>query len=242
VSANLSILAAPTTSAVADEEDTLHLAAVPDARTNYDPSAQEQILGLVRRVFVPGWPRPARQVVFSGASREIDITRICERTAQALAAAGVGRICLVKTDLRSGNTEPNLGGTSNDGGDGLRTARAMRKSSHQISPNLWLVTADMFLATPENGGSTLWLRSRLGELRREFDYAVIQAAPPVNWSGTTLLAHLADGLVLGLEAHRTRRLVAKSVRDQLVAANVRVLGIVLTERRFPIPEALYRRL
>lgn len=241
MSASLSILTGPA-SAVAEKEGDRRLAAVPDAKTDYDLSAQEQIRGLVRKVFVPGWPRPARQVVFSGAGPEIDMTQICMRTAQALAAAGAGKTCLVETDLRSGAMETGFGGTSNDGVDILKTAGAMRKSCHQISANLWIVPAEVFLATPENGDSALWLRSRLGELRREFDYAVIQAAPPVNWSGTTLLAHLADGLVLGLEAHRTRRLVARNVRDQLVAANVRVLGIVLTERRFPIPEALYRRL
>jgi Mrp family chromosome partitioning ATPase len=240
MTASLSILAVPA-SGVGEKENCRPLAAAPEPKADYDLSAQEQIRGLVQKVFVPGWPRPARQVVFSGASPEIDMTRVCMRTAQALAAAGAGRICLVETSLRSRAMEESFGGTSNDGGDNFRTAGTMRKSSHQISPNLWIVPADVFLTTPENGDSALWLRSRLGELRREFDYAVIQA-PAVNGSGTTLLAHLADGLVLGLEAHRTRRLVARSIRDQLVEANVRVLGIVLTERRFPIPEALYRRL
>jgi Mrp family chromosome partitioning ATPase len=108
--------------------------------------------------------------------------------------------------------------------------------------NLWMVPADVFLGKSENANSPIWLRGHLGDLRREFDYSVIHCAPATEWAGMALLANLADGLVLGLEAHRTRRLAAKSLRDQLVAANVRLLGIVLTERRFPIPERLYRRL
>jgi Mrp family chromosome partitioning ATPase len=241
VSASLSILRAPA-SAVPEVDVAAGLAAVPDTIGAADHYAREQIRGLVRKVFIPGWPRPARQVVFSAAGPEIDMTRICVMTAEALASGGAGRICLVEADSRSRSLEQSFGRTGNDGGDCTEPAGAVQKSSHQISPNLWLVPADAFLGAPENADSAICLRSRLGTLRREFDYAVIHVAPASEWGGTALLAHLADGLVLGLEAHRTRRLSARSVRDQLVAANVRLLGIVLTERRFPIPERLYRRL
>jgi hypothetical protein len=48
--------------------------------------------------------------------------------------------------------------------------------------------------------------------------------------------------VLALDAHRTRRRSAMRIREQLSAANVRLLGAVLRDRVFPIPERLYRRL
>lgn len=241
MSASLSILHCPPASAVSQEESA-GLALAPEAIGEAEQFAQEQIRGLVRRVFVPGWPRPSRQVVFSAAGAEMDMTRICVRTAEALASGGAGRICLVEADLHSRPLEQSFGRTSNDGGDSLETAGAVRASSRQISQGLWLVPAKTFLGTAANADSAAWLRLRLGELRREFDYAVIHAAAAVQWAGTALLSQLADGLVLGVEAHRTRRLCVRSVRDQLVGANVRVLGIVLGERRFPIPEQLYRRL
>jgi Mrp family chromosome partitioning ATPase len=172
----------------------------------------------------------------------MDMTSVCVRTAQVLASGGAGKVCLVEADLRAHALEKSFGRTSNDGGDHLATAGAMRKSSPQISPNLWMVPASAFLDVPENADSAMWVHGRLGELRRQFDFAVIHAPSAVEWGATALLAHLADGLVLGLEAHRTRRLTACSVRDQLVAANVHVLGVVLGERRFPIPSLLYQML
>jgi Mrp family chromosome partitioning ATPase len=82
----------------------------------------------------------------------------------------------------------------------------------------------------------------MGELRREFDYAVIHA-PPMGAGGEAgVLAQFADGLVLVLEAHRTRRVLARMAHGKLQAANVRILGAVLSGRTFPIPERLYRRL
>ena len=244
LSATLSILRGVAANEAAVEAEIVRNAPSRNRETTWDAEdfAREQIRGLVRKVFFPGWPQPARQVVFSGADPEMDVSGLCVKTAQALAADNAGKVCLVEADFRSRALDQSYGRTSTDGGDCSGTAGAMRKSSPQISDNLWLVSADVFLGSAENAHSAPWLRSRLGELRRAFDYAVVHAAPVSGPGGTALLAHLTDGLVLGLEAHRTRRLAARKVKEHLEAVNVRVLGIVLSERRFPIPERLYRRL
>jgi len=51
-----------------------------------DAFAEEQIRGLVRQVFLPGWPKPARQVVFSPVDPETDISAICMQVGLALSA------------------------------------------------------------------------------------------------------------------------------------------------------------
>jgi len=49
-------------------------------------------------------------------------------------------------------------------------------------------------------------------------------------------------VVLVLEANATRRVAALSAKEALEAAGVRLLGTVLNDRTFPIPEKLYRKL
>jgi Mrp family chromosome partitioning ATPase len=56
------------------------------------------------------------------------------------------------------------------------------------------------------------------------------------------MAQLADGIVLVLSAQHTRRITARKVKEQLEAAQARFLGTVLSDRVFPIPERIYRRL
>jgi Mrp family chromosome partitioning ATPase len=110
-----------------------------------------------------------------------------------------------------------------------------------LRQNLWLVPAGLW-RTAQTIPTIPSIRRCLGELRAEFDYAVIHA-PPVGTSGEAgVLAQLADGLVLVLEAHRTRRVLARMTQERLQAAHVRILGAVLSGRTFPIPERLYRRL
>jgi Mrp family chromosome partitioning ATPase len=57
-----------------------------------------------------------------------------------------------------------------------------------------------------------------------------------------LLSRWTDGVVLVLEANATRRDAARRVKEILDAAKVSVLGVVLNNRTFPIPDVLYRRL
>jgi len=203
--------------------------------------ADEQIRGLVRRVFVPGWPRPARQVVFCSAEKEVNASALCWKTAEVLANEGAGRIALVEASFDSREVEQRFGGTSNDGSARFEATGAGRMSSRQMH-GVSLVAASTFLKTRENAYNAAWLRSRLGELRREFDYAVFHAGPVGEADSAALLAHLCDGLVLAIAAHRTRRLTALRIRDNLVGANVRLLGVVLQDRTFPIPIRLYRNI
>jgi Mrp family chromosome partitioning ATPase len=76
----------------------------------------------------------------------------------------------------------------------------------------------------------------------KFSHILIDA-PPINaYADAALLGRLADGLVMVVEANKTRREAARRAKDILGVAGVRLLGVVLNKRRFPIPAAVYRRL
>jgi Mrp family chromosome partitioning ATPase len=49
-------------------------------------------------------------------------------------------------------------------------------------------------------------------------------------------------MVLVLTANKTRRLVAAQIKEQLNKSQIALLGTVLVERRFPVPQGLYRSL
>ena len=214
--------------------------AEPSAVCHSESIALQQIRALLRSVFLPGWPRPAHQVVFSAADEHSDGGPLCARSAELLARESNSRVCLVEGNLRQPTLEQSYGGTCSDGAASGPAPGTMRKSSRQIQANLWFVPRDLFFGSPENATNLAWLRTRFGELRREFDYCIIHGSLADD-SGS-LLPHVADGLVLTVDAERTRRATALRVRNQLAALNVRLLGAVLLDRSFPIPERLYRRI
>ena len=105
----------------------------------------------------------------------------------------------------------------------------LRQCGARILRNLWLVPESR-LADDSKVPATR-LSSRLCELRRDFEYSIVQAAG--GSSEAAALGQSADGIVLVLAAHVTRRAMALKIRETLEAAQVRLLGTVLSERRFP---------
>jgi hypothetical protein len=116
----------------------------------------------------------------------------------------------------------------------------LRDASQQLSSRLWFMPSDVLLDSPSF--SAQWLRGRLAELRLEFDYTILQGPAAALRDEAALLASLCDGVVLVLQANATHRKAAQRVKERLHAANARLLGAVLSERTFPIPEAIYQRL
>lgn len=206
---------------------------------NPDRFGEEQIRSLVRQIFLPGWPKPARQVVFC-AVEDGDVAGICLRVSQVLAAQIPGNVALVEAHLES---------TDATGGyetpvSVFRPAgfRSLRDSARRVSSHLWQVPREIFMGENEAGLSVEWLPGRLKELRLEFDYTIVHGPPAALCSDAALLGYLSDGVVLVLEANATRRAAAQRAVQLLQATNARLLGAVLSKRTFPIPEGIYRRL
>jgi Mrp family chromosome partitioning ATPase len=86
------------------------------------------------------------------------------------------------------------------------------------------------------------MRSKLADLRIQFDYAFICMPAASPYGEAASLATLTDGVVLVLRANFTRRESARRIRDEFQTTGVSVLGAVLIDRVFPIPEAVYFRL
>jgi len=107
---------------------------------------------------------------------------------------------------------------------------------------LWHVPQFEVRSSGEGSRTGRYWLSCLAELRNEFEYAVIQGPAAGLSSEAALLGELADGIVLVLGANSTRKVTARKIKSTLETMRSRILGTVLSERAFPIPEWIYRRL
>ena len=80
------------------------------------------------------------------------------------------------------------------------------------------------------------------KLRDRFDLVIFDSSSVLDNPESLLLASRMDGLVLVVQAGRTRWEVARSAKRDLESAGVNVLGAILNKQRFVIPEAIYKRL
>jgi protein-tyrosine kinase len=79
-------------------------------------------------------------------------------------------------------------------------------------------------------------------LKEHFDLVVIDS-PPLSASAAGLaFCRRADGVVLVLEAERTRAPVAEKAKEQIQKNGGNILGVVFNKRKFYIPKGIYKRL
>jgi len=199
---------------------------------NSEKFAQEQLRGLVRRVFLSSALIPVRQVVFSATEPETDVRSICRSVGEILAAEVAGTVAVAWRLTEDPSQQFRAEGTE------IRT-RYLPRIATQLRTNLWLLPRRTTNAESVTAAS---VHQYLGNLRREFEYSVV-AARSAGESGEAMeMADFADGIVLVLSAQRTRRATALKIKEALEGTRARLIGTILSDRIFPIPNAIYRRL
>lgn len=82
----------------------------------------------------------------------------------------------------------------------------------------------------------------LDRLKKMFDLIIIDSAPLAVSPGSIAPSRNVDGVVLVVEAEKTKWHDAASVRDRILKNGGTICGMVLNKRRFHIPERIYRLL
>jgi Mrp family chromosome partitioning ATPase len=84
--------------------------------------------------------------------------------------------------------------------------------------------------------------SAWGLMKDRFDMILVDS-PPATVSGDAFaMFRKVDGVVIVVEADRTRWPVVQSTKEKIVQHGGNVLGMVLNKRKYYIPEFIYKRL
>jgi receptor protein-tyrosine kinase len=206
--------------------------------------ASDEALRLVQQIFLLQTQEPPRVVVFAGIDHGNGCSRICGAVAETLAKNSRKPVCLVEANFRS-PALPELFGTTNHYGltDALLHDGPIRSFAKPMGHEmLWLLSSGALAVDSPKLLSSGQLKTRLAELREEFDFVVVDAPPLTRYADAIALGQVSDGLILVLEADSTRKKAAQMAAANLRSSNVSILGAVLNKRTFPIPENIYKRL
>ena len=212
------------------------------AELNVDRMMREELVKLAQRLFL--LPGAFRSVVFAGVDQENGCGRICAQVGEILDSQAPRSVCLVDCNFPSPSLHGYFG-MENEGGitDAVLQSGPITDFAHRMrGANLWLVPAGHIGPEWPALVNSERMRIRLHELTELYDHVLVNAPPAAAYVDAMHLGKLVDGMVVVLQANATRREAARKLKQDMQAARVRLLGAVLNEREFPIPDAIYSRL
>lgn len=219
---------------------TYEMRPVPDVRV----LSREELIKLAQAVFLQPGEKSPKVVVFTGAESAAGCSSICVGAAQALAACVDEPVCLVDSNLRYASLHLCLGIENTKGlSEALAESAPIQEYVRKVpGDELWLLTSGVVSSPQVWTMNSSRLAARLNELRQQFRF-ILMDSPPVNvYSDAISLGQLADGVVLIVSANSTRKEAGRKAKESLEMAGSRLLGAVLNNRTYPIPQPIYDRL
>jgi Mrp family chromosome partitioning ATPase len=206
---------------------------------NLPSGIRQQIAGVVERVFLPTSGEAPRTVVFAGVDADAQSGWIAAAVADMLAQRTPASVAVVDMNFASPQLHDYFGISPTPGLiEALGSDAPLVTSARQVRANLTVIPAGEPHAAAE---LTTGARARISRLATTYDHVIVSLEPLAASHGGGLPT-MCDGVVLVIAADATRRQAGRAVADWLQASGTTILGAVLTNRRYAIPEAIYRRL
>lgn len=150
----------------------------------------------------------------------------------ALSFAHLGRTLLIDADLRKPRVE-HITDTNARGGlveyvAGIRSLQECVVQDPEC-PSLHVLKGGTVPPNPLELLSSQTLARTIAELKGRFSHIVIDTAPILPVSDAIVLGHIADALLLVVQAERTTTKMARDGLKRLENAGIRTLGVVLSQ-------------
>jgi Mrp family chromosome partitioning ATPase len=191
----------------------------------------ELTLLLVQRLFLKRTPLP-HMVVFAAVDHGNGCSQIAALVAKTLTGMATGGVCLVEANFHS-PALPKILGTTNYRGlsDALREPGKITSFAKPVwRHGLWLLSSGTIAADAANLLVSDRMTARSADLRKAFDFVIIDAPPLAHYPDATALGKLSDGVVLVIEAGSTRRSAASKAVEDLRGSGVEILAVALNKQ------------
>ncbi len=85
-------------------------------------------------------------------------------------------------------------------------------------------------------------KALLQALKQDFDLVLLDPPPGTVSADGLTLSHKVDGVIIVVEAEKTRWQIAHSTKEKIEMRGGEILGVILNNRRYYIPKFIYDRM
>ena len=213
----------------------------------FDPKAliTEQYKILRTNVLSLNKGRPPKTIVVTSSIHSEGKTITALNLAMTMAqSTQKPSVLLVDADMRRGRMAKYLGTEKSSG------LSEILMGSATLDESLFKIDVDnmTFLAAgevPENPAELLAsekMQTLFNQVRAQFDYVIIDTPPIISVTDASIVGPMADGVLMVIQAGRTQRGIVQHGMELLAQTHCKLIGHVLTNIEYHLPEYIYRYL
>ncbi|HEC68502.1 MAG TPA: polysaccharide biosynthesis tyrosine autokinase [Candidatus Desulfofervidus auxilii] len=171
---------------------------------------------------------PRKAILVTSSTQEEGKTFLTINLAISLAQMGK-RVVVVDTDLRKPRIHPIFGLKKHPGLTDVLTGNHSLESVIQDTKleNLKIIPCGTIPPDPAELLSSEAMKGLIDKLKEQFDFALFDSPPVMSVTDPTILANLADGVIIVIKGGETPRPPIQRTLQQLSELDTKVLGVVL---------------
>ncbi len=154
------------------------------------------------------------------------------------------KVLVIDADLRRGRLAKYLGVDQKIGLTEILTGTAEPSDAlfNIDVDNLTFVASGAVPTNPAELLQSERMKKFLASMRAKFDHIIIDTPPVISVTDAGIVGTQSDGVIMVIQAGRTQRGIVKRATELLHQAHSKVLGHVLTNIEYHLPEYIYRYL
>jgi len=182
-----------------------------------------------------------RTILFTSSNPGEGTSTILVNFTKEIATSGEN-VIIVDTNLRN----PILHKLMNvENTEGIAETIDKKKSLIEIikktdTENMQIITSGKQSESTLTGFSTDTIKPIISELKSHADWVLFDSPPIHKYSDAAILANEVDGVIMVVQAEKTKWEVAQSARDNITKGKAKILGAILNKKQMHIPNLIYK--
>ena len=204
---------------------------------------KEEYQKIKRNLFSSNASLETQAFMFASSNRGEGTSTVVTNFAITLASTEASQVLLVDANLRIPRLHTFFNIPKETGFAEILQAKGSWTDIVRSSkiPNLSVITAGETVANPLLLFESPLLEKIIREFRQHFDYILFDMCAINSSPDPILLAPQLDGLVLVVQADKTRKELIQQAKKTLDGV-VNILGVILNRKNYYIPDSIYQKL
>ena len=198
--------------------------------------------GLADQIYLLLQDKNAKTVMFSGAVEHEGVSSALANLASYFSHAGGHKVLVIDTNLRKPSLHTAFKAQQAEGVTEIIEGKiTLEKGTKKISDKLFFISSGKVSLNPATLLSSHAMSDILKSAKEHYDIVLLDSPAAVISRDAFILGQRVDAVVVAVNEGKTRRPVVKAVLDAFMRSKACVMGVVLNNRTFPIPQRLYNK-